>query len=140
MRVSLGCPSEHKGYQCLDLASNRLITWHHVTFDEASFPFTEIFAPPSSTFDFLFDMDCVPLPIGPSSFTGAPPSFGVAALVGLSPQAAVGSTKAPVHSGATPASSTSLVIASTPLRLPSVLPHLAPRRWSLLSTPVHPPS
>jgi hypothetical protein len=86
--VFLWYPSKHKGYRCLDLASNRLIISQHVTFDEASFPFAEIFAPPSSTFDFLSDMDCVPLPVDSSSFSGAPIGVGAATPVGLAPQAA----------------------------------------------------
>jgi hypothetical protein len=81
MCVFVGYPSEHKGYQCLDLVSKRLIISRHVTFDEASFPFAKIFAPPSSTFDFLSDMDCVPLPVGPCSFTDAP----LALVLGLPP-------------------------------------------------------
>jgi hypothetical protein len=93
--VFLGYPSEHKGYRCLDLTSNRLIILWHVTFAEASFPFTEISTPPSSTFDFLLDMDCVPLLVGSCSFTGAPLSVGAAAPDGLVPQTAASSTDGP---------------------------------------------
>jgi hypothetical protein len=31
-------PSEHKGYRCVDLATNKVITSHHVLFDEFTFP------------------------------------------------------------------------------------------------------
>jgi hypothetical protein len=35
----LGYSTEHKGYRCLDLSTNRVLTSHHVVFDEACFPF-----------------------------------------------------------------------------------------------------
>jgi hypothetical protein len=112
--IFLGYLSEHMGYQCLDLASNRLIILRHVTFDEASFPFVEIFAPPSSAFDFLSDMDCVPLPIGSSSFTSASPGVGVAAPAGLTPQAAASGTPgSPRHRVAAPVGLVPQVAASS---------------------------
>jgi hypothetical protein len=36
--VFLGYSADHKGYCCLDLSTNRLIVFHHVVFDEDSFP------------------------------------------------------------------------------------------------------
>ena len=51
--VFLGYPSEHKGYHCLDLSTNRIIISRHVIFSETSFPFSEVSSPPSSDFDFL---------------------------------------------------------------------------------------
>jgi hypothetical protein len=68
--VFLGYPLKHKGYHFLNLATNRIIIYHHVTFDESSFSFAEISVLPSSHFDFLSDFDCAPLPIGPCSVTG----------------------------------------------------------------------
>jgi hypothetical protein len=78
--VFLGYPQEHKGYRCLDLASNQIIISRHVLFDESSFPFVEISDPPSSSFDFLSELDCTPLPIGTNSLAG---SSGTAALMVL---------------------------------------------------------
>ena len=37
--VLLGYPSDHRGYQCFDLATRRVIISRHVTFDEHQFPF-----------------------------------------------------------------------------------------------------
>lgn len=36
--IFLGYPQDHKGYRCLDLHSNKIITSHHVVFDELTFP------------------------------------------------------------------------------------------------------
>jgi hypothetical protein len=57
----LGYSSDHKGYQCLDLASHRIIISRHVVFDEDVFPL----AGPSSPTDLdsLLESD----PVSPSS-------------------------------------------------------------------------
>jgi len=39
--VFLGFFAHHKGYRCLDLASNKVIISRHVVFDESAFPFAE---------------------------------------------------------------------------------------------------
>jgi hypothetical protein len=53
------------------LASNQIIILRHVLFDESSFPFTEISNPPSSSFDFMSELDCTPLPIGTNPLAGS---------------------------------------------------------------------
>jgi hypothetical protein len=88
-------------------------------FDETSFPFAEIFAPPSSTFDFLFDMDCVPLPVGSSSFTGPSPSVGAATPGVLAPQAAAsGATGSPRLGAAAPVGLYHKLLPAVPQVLP----------------------
>jgi hypothetical protein len=63
--IFLGYSDHHKGYRCLDLHSNKIIS-RHVVFDETSFPFATHPASPSvEDFDFLLDANpLVPTPIG----------------------------------------------------------------------------
>lgn len=53
--VFLGFPSNHRGYKCLDLSTNKIIISHHVTFDESSFPFAKIHTPSTSTYEYFDD-------------------------------------------------------------------------------------
>jgi hypothetical protein len=49
--VFLSYSSDHKGYRCLDLSTNRLIVSRHVVFDEDSFPLAV--SPNPTNLDFL---------------------------------------------------------------------------------------
>ena len=55
--VFLGYSSEHKGYRCLELQSNRILISRHVIFDESVFPFSDMSSTPMapSALDFLID-------------------------------------------------------------------------------------
>ena len=49
----LGYPTNHRGYRCLDLKTNRIIISRHVVFDENTFPKSEKAFQNSRVFDFL---------------------------------------------------------------------------------------
>ncbi|GKC70542.1 ribonuclease H-like domain-containing protein [Tanacetum coccineum] len=51
--IFLGYPANHRGYQCLDLASNKIIISRHVRFDEDVFPFRNVTSSNTPTYDFL---------------------------------------------------------------------------------------
>ena len=51
--VFLGYPLNHRGYKCLDLSSNKIITSRHLYFDESKFPFAKVHKPQPNTYDFL---------------------------------------------------------------------------------------
>ncbi|GKB82307.1 ribonuclease H-like domain-containing protein [Tanacetum coccineum] len=51
--IFLGYPANHRGYRCLDLASNKIIISRHVRFDEDVFPFGNVTPSNTPTYDFL---------------------------------------------------------------------------------------
>ncbi|GKV03333.1 hypothetical protein SLEP1_g15654 [Rubroshorea leprosula] len=69
--IFLGYPAHHKGYRCLDLATNKIIISRHVVFDETSFryTYTALVCSPLPHFRSLFHLMDFPLikPISKSS-------------------------------------------------------------------------
>ncbi|GJR41475.1 ribonuclease H-like domain-containing protein [Tanacetum coccineum] len=51
--IFLGYPANHRGYQCLDLSSNKIIISRHVRFDEDVFPFETVTSSTTPSYDFL---------------------------------------------------------------------------------------
>ncbi|GJT12783.1 ribonuclease H-like domain-containing protein [Tanacetum coccineum] len=51
--IFLGYPANHRGYRCLDLASNKIIISRHVWFDEDVFSFKNVTSSNKPTYDFL---------------------------------------------------------------------------------------
>ncbi|GKA99800.1 ribonuclease H-like domain-containing protein [Tanacetum coccineum] len=65
--IYLGQASNHRGYRCLDLKTNKIIISCHVTFDETVFPYgsTQPALPP--TYTFLDDIPDIILPTIPTN-------------------------------------------------------------------------
>ncbi|KAJ9558152.1 hypothetical protein OSB04_012766 [Centaurea solstitialis] len=55
--VYLGPSTDHRGYRCLDLITQKVIISRHVTFDETHFPFPDFQPRPSSEDYDMFDID-----------------------------------------------------------------------------------
>ncbi|GKB61176.1 ribonuclease H-like domain-containing protein [Tanacetum coccineum] len=72
--IYLGQASNHRGYRCLDLKTNKIIISRHVTFDETVFPYgsTQPALPP--TYTFLDDIpDIIPPTIPTNPAVQLPP-------------------------------------------------------------------
>ncbi|GJW50280.1 ribonuclease H-like domain-containing protein [Tanacetum coccineum] len=65
--IYLGQASNHRGYRCLDLKTNKIIISRHVTFDETVFPYgsTQTALPP--TYTFLDDIPDIIPPVIPTN-------------------------------------------------------------------------
>jgi hypothetical protein len=51
--VFLGFSPHHKGYRCIDLATQHVLISRHVVFDESTFPFYSMQPPFAATYEFL---------------------------------------------------------------------------------------
>jgi hypothetical protein len=80
--VFLGYSPDHKGYQCLDLTSHKVLISRHVVFDELDFPFSSPSTASLPELHVFLDLDLVsptvvpPFPAGPSTTPprAAPPA------------------------------------------------------------------
>jgi hypothetical protein len=84
--VFFGYSSNHKGYRCLELSTNRVLTSRHVTFDEASFPLAGSQAS-STDLDFLSEFEVSIFLIGPSPADTRPDSPEVSPVAVAAPLA-----------------------------------------------------
>lgn len=67
----LGYPSNHRGYRCLNLKTNRIILSRHVAFDENTFPASQKATSTTNAYQFL-DLSDSPSPLFTSILQGQP--------------------------------------------------------------------
>nr|GEV19060.1 ribonuclease H-like domain-containing protein [Tanacetum cinerariifolium] len=79
--IFLGYPSNHRGYRCLDLSSNKIIISRHVRFDEDIFSFGNVTSSTTPSYDFLsppilptMQTDTLPIPKPLVQHVQPPPS------------------------------------------------------------------
>ncbi|KAJ9563615.1 hypothetical protein OSB04_008775 [Centaurea solstitialis] len=72
--VYLGPSTDHRGYRCLDLITQKVIISRHVNFDETHFPFPDFQPHPSSEDYDAFDVDDSLPSLSPMVDTSSPPS------------------------------------------------------------------
>lgn len=70
--IFLEYPSNHRGYRCLNLASNKIIISCHVTFSEDVFPFESMTKTAPPNYDFLLT-NFLPVPSAPHVAQADPP-------------------------------------------------------------------
>ncbi|KAJ9566586.1 LOW QUALITY PROTEIN: hypothetical protein OSB04_002552 [Centaurea solstitialis] len=104
--VYLGPSTDHRGYRCLDLITQKVIISRHVNFDETHFPFPEFQPRPSSEDYDAFDVDDSLPSLSPMVDTSSPrPAAGPSASASSSqpPPAETSSTSSsPLASSAEP--------------------------------------
>ena len=132
--VFLGYSPHHKGYRCLDTVSNRVIISRHVTFDEATCPFSrETPSPTAADFVFLDEFtNAAPVPIGPSQrlllagTSGSPPAHPCADDF-QAPSPALPCAPPGLSSPALPRAAPGASSPALPRAAPTVPPGFAPR-------------
>ncbi|KAJ9540986.1 LOW QUALITY PROTEIN: hypothetical protein OSB04_027492 [Centaurea solstitialis] len=105
--VYLGPSTDHRGYRCLDLITQKVIISRHVNFDETHFPFPDFQPHPSSEDYDAFDVDDSLPSLSPMVDTSSPPP--AAGPSASSPQ------PPPAESSGTTSSSASSAEPSQPL-------------------------
>ncbi|KAJ9555155.1 LOW QUALITY PROTEIN: hypothetical protein OSB04_009769 [Centaurea solstitialis] len=91
--VYLGPSTDHRGYRCLDLITQKVIISRHVNFDETHFPFPDFQPHPSSEDYDAFDVDDSLPSLSPMVDTSSPQT---------SPTESSGTTSSPSASSADP--------------------------------------
>ncbi|KAL4588677.1 hypothetical protein LXL04_001570 [Taraxacum kok-saghyz] len=110
--VFLGYPTNHKGYRCLNLDTNKIVISRHVVFDETVFPFGSMTpnSPPSYSF-----LDHVDLPHPHTSPTHPPPTTEVVPPhEDTSAPAASSASASPSHSAGSASQTTHSSVSSPP--------------------------